>query len=189
MLDAGGNNTIFAGSDNNIVVGNLGVVTQLPAVQSILTTAYVTSVSTVSDFDFGNNTIYGDGGGLSGLTWNGGGSGLGNDVILGGSGSNTIWGGNGKYIIIGNDGLVVWGGLTGAANPPTLVETTDFNYGGGYLPVAGASPAATIIHGGTLDSIILGGPGNNWIWAGAGNDLIIGAMSARVTMDGLGLGL
>ena len=188
-LKAGGN-TIFAGSGDNIIVGDLGVVTQIPAVQSILTTAYVTSVSTASNFDFANNTIYGDGGGLSGIVWNGvgggvGGSGLGNDVILGGSGANTIWGGNGQDIIIGNDGLINWGDLTGAANPPTLIESTDFAYGGGYIP--GGGTTGNIIHGGTLDSIILGGPGDNWIWAGVGNDLVIGQVG-QVTMDGLGLG-
>ena len=141
-LTAGGN-TIFAGSGDNIIVGDLGVITQLPAVQSILTTGQVISVSTASDFDFANNTIYGDGGGLSGIVWNGvgggiAGDGLGNDVILGGSGANTIWGGNGQDIIIGNDGLINWGDLTGAANPPTLIESTDFAYGGGYIPAAGA---------------------------------------------------
>ncbi len=118
--------------------------------------------------------------------WNGGGNGAGNDVILGGSGANTIWGGNGQDIIIGNDGLINWGDLTGAANPPTLIETTDFNYGGGYIP-GGGGVTGNFIHGGTLDSIILGGPGDNWIWGGVGNDLIIGNVG-QVTLDGLGLG-
>ena len=181
-----GNNAIYSGSGNNIIVGNLGVIQQLPAVQRILTTGSVISVSTASEADFGNNTIYGDGGGLSGLVWNGGGDGTGNDVILGGSGANTIWGGNGQDIIIGNDGLINWGDLTGAANPPTLIETTDFNYGGGYIP-GGGGVTGNFIHGGTLDSIILGGPGDNWIWGGVGNDLIIGNVG-QVTLDGLGLG-
>ena len=43
-----------------------------------------------------------------------------------------------------------------------------------------------MIHGGTLDSIILGGPGDNWIWAGEGNDLIIGQVGL-VALDGQGV--
>ena len=179
-----GDNTIYAGSGSNVVVGDLGVVTQVAGTQLVLTTGNLTSVSTSAVADFGNATIYGAGGGFSGIVWNGGGSGLGDDVILGGSGVNTIWGGNGHDVIIGNDGLVRWGAGGGTSPAPTLAENTDFNYGGGFIP--GGASGTDYIHGGTLDSIILAGPGNNWIWGGLGNDLIVGQVG-MVALDGLGI--
>jgi Ca2+-binding RTX toxin-like protein len=178
-----GSNTIYSGdSGNKIIIGNLGVITQAPLTQSILTTGNVIEVDNGSDAigsrvaDFGNNTIYGTGAlGNDKFT-----AATGNDVILGGSGANTIWAGNGNDTIIGNDGRVLWTLPTNpdscVAYPPTLVESTDFAYAGG-----------NVIHGGPGDNIIQGGSGDNTIWAGNGNDLIIGN-NGKVTLDGTGVG-
>jgi hypothetical protein len=149
-----GNNTIYGGAGNKIIVGNLGVIDQLPAVQSILTTGQVISVTSTAPGDYGNDSIYGYESYY--------GVGAGNDVILGGSGSDLIYGATGNNIIIGQDGEVIYS----TPGELLLISSIDPSYGN-----------SNTIFGSHLkgNDVIIGGTGNDTITGSvAGNDVIIG---------------
>ncbi|HKS88267.1 MAG TPA: DUF3383 family protein [Stellaceae bacterium] len=163
---------------NDVIVGDNGEVDFLSGTTTLVKT--ITSTDPAAIYG-GNNVIVG---GLNG-----------NDVIIGGTGNNTITGSQGSYasntgnnIIIGQNGQVLYGGagsaLTDLATGLLTIQSSDFSdYGN------------DTIYGGALRNIIIGGSGDDNIWAGPGgvdngetiSDLIVGD-NGQVTMDGTGFG-
>ena len=144
-----GSDSITGGNGNDIVIGDHGIVTQIPGTNRILTTGLMIGAQTVRPDDGAGDTIN---------------LGTGNNVVLGGSGADTINATSGNDVIVGDNGNVVY------SVPGVLmtVRTTD---------VVGASVYGgddTITVGAGHD-VILGGTGNDTITVnGTSNSIAIG---------------
>ena len=139
-----GADTITGGTGNEIIIGDLGTVTQIGGLDAILSTANVLSVQTANAANGANDTIN---------------LGAGNNIVLGGSGADTITALAGNHIILGDNGRVTF------ASPGVLssIVSTDPGYGGDDLITLSAG-----------NDIVIGGVGNDTITASDGNQTIIG---------------
>ncbi len=188
-----GNDTIDGGSDDNIILGDYGIITQTPGTPRILTTANVIQVETVNPADGGNDTIT---------------TGNEQDIILAGNGNDTVNAGDGNNIVIGDNGKV-----TIPAGNIHRIETTDSDLGGDDTITTGSGEdivlggfASDNITTATGNDIVLGDNGyisyietdndsadidrikttnvkdggNDTINAGAGNDFVFGGVGTLV---------
>ena len=139
-----GADQITGGTGNEVIIGDLGTVTQIPGVDAILSTANVLSVQTANAANGANDVIT---------------LGAGNNIVLGGSGADTITALAGNHVILGDNGQVNF------SSPGVLssVVSTDPSYGGDDLITLSAG-----------NDVVIGGVGNDIIKASNGNQTIIG---------------
>ncbi len=96
-------------------------------------------------------------------------TGAGYDIILGGAAGDIIRAGDGNNVVLGD-----FGWITMDSGLFTRIETTDEQYGG--------SDSITTENG---DDIILGGAAGDTIYAGEGNDIILGDLGEIGLTDGI----
>jgi len=104
--------------------------------------------------------------------------GSGNNVVIGGAGNNHIYTGYGNNVVFGAAGAVTRDARSLSLLHATTVEETQ-----------GGSNFLELSVGGTGSAIAFGGPGNNTIVTGYGNDIVLGhlgTVSASVRSTGAG---
>src|SRR5439155_20762440 len=82
-----GQDLIYGDGGNDVVFGDLGLVTQTVP-ETLLSTLGVVEVESKSNASGGNDTIYGN---------------AGDDILIGGTGNDAIDGGDGKDLIFGDN--------------------------------------------------------------------------------------
>jgi Ca2+-binding RTX toxin-like protein len=151
LLGGTAGDTIHAGADNNIVIGDLGFVD------------YVIADLDLSDIDRIESTSTTVDGGADTITANGG-----DDIVIGGRYGDTINAGDGANLVIGDSGKITAATSNLArfgAQPITLglVETIAFDDGGVDLITTGIG-----------NDIVLGGDEGDTITVSSGHNLVLG---------------
>ena len=130
MLTAG-QDTLRGGDGSDIILGDHGIITQVPGTNRILTTDSVLGIATTRQDDGANDTIYGDNG---------------DDVLIGGTGNDMIDGGAGNDLIFGdNVTLDRTGNVGNFANPRfqalsgTQIYNTAANTSAGNAQITGTA--------------------------------------------------
>ena len=190
-----GQDLIYGDGGNDVVFGDLGLVTQTVP-ETLLSTLGVVEVESKSNASGGNDTIYGN---------------AGDDILIGGTGNDAIDGGDGKDLIFGdNVSLDRTATLSNFTNPRfralnlTPIYSTAVGTAGNLLitgtnftdPGAGGNAAwadfqitiqdhtSTTAAGLYGNDYIAGGAGDDMIFGELGNDVIQGDGSIDVAMTG-----
>jgi Ca2+-binding RTX toxin-like protein len=102
--------------------------------------------------------------------------GVGNDWLDGGAGADTLIGGTGDdtYLVDDAGDLVLEG--AGAGNDLVQTSLASFGLGANLENLTYIGAASFTGVGNSLDNIIIGGAGNDWLDGGAGADILAGGM-------------
>lgn len=161
-----GADTLNGGTGADIILGDLGIISQTADTQRILTTGNVIRVETNQFTNGAADAIQG---------------GDDNDLILGGAAGDTINAGAGHDLVFGDHGLVSGTvdlnrlPLDQAQSPFTFTAIATQNSDGG---------GDDIIHGDGGDDILLGQQGADRLFGDAGNDDLIGGHNVSGGQDG-----
>ena len=139
-----GNDDLFGGDDDDIVIGDLGVVEQVLA-ENLYDTSRVILVTTSSVESGGDDVIVDT---------------PGDDLVLGGSGADEIDAGGGENVVIGDNGSVE---LQTPDGLRLRIESSDYAFGG--------IDTITTLGG---NDVVLGGRDGDVIDAGDGGNIVFG---------------
>jgi Ca2+-binding RTX toxin-like protein len=155
---AAGADEVYGELDDDIILGDYGVIEQTEGTLRILTTGNVERIRTVNPSLGGDDTLEGNDG---------------IDRILGGYGEDTVIGHIGDDIIIGDSGVIDYN--TGDDDLATVdsIYTTS--------PAIGSVDNLTGSEG---DDIMMGGTASDTIHAGAGVDLVFGDQGEVLSSGG-----
>ncbi len=143
-----GDDKLYGDAGVDILLGDHGVISQMPGTSRLFSTANVTRVETARPGEGGNDEIHG---------------GSESDIILGGFGNDTLYGDDGTDVLLGDNGFVDT--VVNDGNPTTIdqIRSTDPTLGGNDT-----------IHAGSGDDIVFGGTGNDTIFGDDGSDILLG---------------
>jgi hypothetical protein len=146
-----GSDTITGGLDQDIIFGDHGVIDQEAGTLRLLTTAFVTRITSNEWTNGAADEIHGNDG---------------NDVILGGAGGDTIYAGSGNDLVFGDQGRVQASG-------------TAAYFDAVYLPAVQNGPVQftainTDVPTGAGDDLVYAGEGDDTVLGQQGADLLYG---------------
>ena len=167
----GGSDTIHGGLDNDMVLGDHGIIDQVDGTRRIQTTGSVNQIQTANIGNGADDTIHGD---------------EGNDFVFGGTAGDTLFGDLGSDLIFGDHGTIagtVDGDAIGEVDGAGVTNTSaTFLYTSDISAEADASAGADTLYGGSLavldtdtgKNILLGQQDEDTIYGGGSDDNIYG---------------
>jgi Ca2+-binding RTX toxin-like protein len=152
-----GDDLIHAGTGDDIVFGDFGVITQSAGVQRITSTGSVERIESVNPGLGGVDTVFGN---------------EGVDRVLGGGAGDVLSGNEDGDIVLGDHGVIDYVTGDGDLATPDLVRATDPDQGG-----------SDTLEGNEGDDLLVGGADGDFAYGNLGDDLVLGD-SGTVTYTG-----